>query len=165
MKLVALIPLLFACISVKAITTTIPAKSDTAMPKSILHKEALLKEFGDNDTCRALIEYWYTGRSFFGVMAAISGAVATMAGVWMAATDNRDDASSGNGSSGLDFFDYLGAVLVFSVSASLFVLFLPLYLSYPRKKLLRILNNFKETGSLPKKYLSKIKSRLQKNSK
>lgn len=88
-------------------------------------------------------------------MAAISGAVAIMAGVWMAATDNRDDASSGNGSSGLDFFDYLGAVLVFSVSASLFVLFLPLYLSYPRKKLLRILNNFKETGSLPKNILAK----------
>lgn len=163
MKSVALISLLFACFSVKAITTTIPAKPDTAMPKSILHKEAMLKEFGDNDTCRALIEYWYSKRSTYGILSGISAGVAAVGSLWLY-TANEKSSDNLVGLSNI-LGELLFSAFLILAGGILLIIFSTLFISNPRKKILRLLNNFGKTGTLPKKYLNKIKSRLQKNSK
>lgn len=166
MKSIAFILIFFVCFSDKALATVLPATSDTTIPKTSLKKAALLKEFGNNDTCRALIEYWYSKRTIFNILSGVSAGLAAGGGLWYSAILKDDNRNNDNlGGFVVLMGEILLAALLVVAGGILLLIFTILLINSPRKKLHRILANFRNTGILPKKYLNKIKSRLQKNSK
>jgi hypothetical protein len=112
-------------------------------------KEAiLLKKYGDDDTCKALIKFWF-GKRFLAT--ALSGLFWTgAAGSAIAVLKNSQNNRNPNGW----FIDTDAFFAVFGTIVGA-ILVIPL-LTHSRRKLVRILENYKAGKPLPKKYKRKI---------
>jgi hypothetical protein len=113
-----------------------------------LKAKAFLKQYGTDDTSRALIVYWFKKRHIFSALSILSGAATGAAAIALG--------SSANSNSLGGFAETLGLTLTVATGTLATILFLIPFLTHSRKKLLRLLTNYRNNESLPKKYRKKL---------
>jgi hypothetical protein len=121
---------------------------DSSIYPKALKENTLLKKYGNDDTCQALIKYWFSKRY---LATALSGLFWTgAAGSAIAVLKNSQNNRNPNGW----FIDMDAFFAVFGTIVGA-ILVIPL-LTHSRRKLVRILENYKAGKPLPKKYKRKI---------
>lgn len=155
-------------IKIKIITTTILfsvllhssssgmaiINKDSAIKPFQLKEKYLLKKYENDDTCKALIKYWFGKRMLFASLASLPLVAGAGMGIAAAtASNNVANRNPGDGWSGLVIL----GLTVGAVYAGLFALALVIpFILKSRRKLVRILEKYKEGNPLSKKYRRKI---------
>jgi hypothetical protein len=149
-------------IKIKIITTTILfsvllhssssgmaiINKDSAIKPFQLKEKYLLKKYENDDTCKALIKYWFGKRMLFASLASLPLVAGAGMGIAAAtASNNVANRNPGDGWSGLVIL----GLTVGAVYAGLFALALVIpFILKSRRKLVRILENIKRAILCPK---------------
>jgi hypothetical protein len=120
---------------------------DTSYQPNSLKESAFLKQYGTDDTSRALILHWFTKRHLFSALTILSGAGTVGLAVSPGSQKGTNSAAG---------FYAIGLVLGIAVGTMVTIAFLIPFLTHSRKKLLRLLTNYRDNGALPKKYRKKL---------
>lgn len=114
-----------------------------------LKEKMLLKKYGDDDTTKALIQYWFSKRKIFTGLAGASFGIAAYSTTKISKSPGRITAPDN------PFF--IDPNAFFGVAGAIAgALFLIPIITHSRKKLVRLLEDYKAGKSLPKKYRQRI---------
>lgn len=115
--------------------------ADTSARPWHLSKPEFLKRYGDDDTSRALIRYWYNERNVLSYLTTASVLTVAGGGIGILATQN---------SSTLPDIASLAYVLLMGIGTIAFIPFFTGLLFRSRKKLWRLIDKYKKGEGLPK---------------
>lgn len=148
-KIAILFAGLFLTINVSYSNFSVPV-IDTSLQSISLKEKAFLKQYGTDDTARALIHYWFKKRHLFASLASGSGVLA----LFSAGSISK---GGGGNSTAIDKPYFIDPAAFFAVMGLLVgcILIIP-FLTHSRKKLLRLLEKYKAGNPIPKKYRKRL---------
>ena len=150
-KSVLLLTVLLIVLNTAFCNFSVPV-ADTSYQPISLNKPTLLKKFGTDDTSLTLIDYWFSHRSVYKYLSLAGAAGAGICAVALA--QENSDSLGGLADKALLALNIAtgGLILIVSLTGFLF---------FPRKKLLKLLLDYRAGKPLPKKLKQKIDNRLK----